>query len=93
MVQALQLIERLQMLIANQEVHISKYQKDITRLEEYVDSQNKVIDKLTKGVTEELSDQLDDFTGKLTLTVNITNHSLVFNIDIMCKSTLTFLIH
>jgi hypothetical protein len=89
-VQALQLIERLQMFIANQTVH---YQKDVIRQQEVIDTQNKVIDKLTKGVTEELSDQLDDFTGKLTLTVNIFNHSLVFNIDIVCKSTLTFLIH
>jgi hypothetical protein len=93
LVLALQLIEKQQMFIANQEAHTSKYQKDITRLEEVIDTQNKVIDKLTKGVTVELSDQLDNFTGKLTLTVNISNHSLVFNIDIMCKSTLTFLIH
>jgi hypothetical protein len=61
LVLALQLIERQQMLIANERVH---YQK--------------IIDKLTKGVTEELCDQLDDFTGKLTQTVNITYHSLVF---------------
>jgi preprotein translocase subunit SecA len=68
LIQALQLIEKQQMFIANQTVH---YQK-------VIDTQNKVIDKPTKGVTEELCDQLDDFTGKLTLTVNITNHSLVF---------------
>jgi hypothetical protein len=65
---AVKIIEKQQRLIANERVH---YQKELKRLQE-------VIDKLTKGVTKELSDQLDGFTGKLTLTVNISNHSLVF---------------
>jgi hypothetical protein len=54
-------------LIEEQQMFIANqtvhYQKDLKRLEK---------------VIKELSDQLDDFTGKVTLTINITYHSLTF---------------
>ena len=73
LVHALQLIERQQMFIVNQRVYISSYQKDIIKLQDKViDAQNKVMDKLTTGVTEQLSDQLCGLTNQLTTTVKDT---------------------
>jgi len=64
LVHALRLIERQQMFIVNHAVYISSYQKDIIKLQDKViDAQNKVMDKLTTGVTEKLSDQLDGLTA------------------------------
>ncbi len=56
---ALKLIERQQMLIIDQKVHVSAYQKDVIKLQsDVINSQKKTMDDFMLHVTEELTAEL-----------------------------------